>query len=221
MRVYLFTAILLSWLGCTAFAQAPAKATFPKFYGGVSYFVGNYRVPYPRLGSYDEGLESVSLTAGYQFTSKLAVQASWAKGHDFLASTMTFHNAAGKFTGSTAATYDHWITTVPLLLRYTGTQRLQHRIQFDILGGLTLLRSSYRYVSHDVDSLQIPHDSEKAEQTTQAAFTVGLGIRYRLGQHLEAVGDTYANRTFSSAGYGNNRFVGTYAIGLRYRFGYR
>ena len=51
------------------------------------------------------------------------------------------------------------------------------------------------------------------------ALSIGGGIRYRFGRHLEAVADANLNRTISAAS--TSGFVNVYTTGLRYRFGYR
>lgn len=221
VRKGLLAAGLIGLGGQAALAQATAPpplpaAEFRRFYVGAGCTAGVYEVYYPRR-VYDEGGLFPTLTGGYQLSPRLAAEASLSYDHHLYYSEVTLQRASGQTVRDSYRHDDHWVTAVPVLLRFTGTRRPEHRAQFDVLAGFTVVHGSYLQISEQYDDQQrVSLHEERAERTTGLAFSGGLSARYRLGRHLEAVGDAVLNRAF--ADHPQVAFRPTYALGLRYRF---
>ena len=219
MRFRLLFVLLCFTSRFAVFAQQPPAASeYPRLYVGTSCMLGNYEVTYPRIRSYDEGVFSVGLTGGYQFAPRAAVQVSVEKSSDLL--EIEIIRPVG--TSQTRLSYfrdERHNFALPLILRLTGTKRPTHRLQFDALAGLVVIHASYRWIQNGYDDPQnIIFHEEHAEQTTNVALSLGGGMRYRFGRHLEAVADANLNRTLNRAA--TSGFVNVYTMGLRYRFKY-
>lgn len=217
MRFRLFFVLLCFTPRFAAFAQQPPAApAYPRFYVGASCLLGNYEVTYPRIRSYDEGVLSLGLTGGYQFAPRAAVQVSVERSRELL----EIEIAKPVGTSQARDSYyraDHRNVALPVLLRLTGTKRLAHRLQFDALAGVVVIHASYsRNYSRYDDQQNIIYHEEQAEQATNVALSLGGGMRYRFGRHLEAVADANLNRTLHRAA--TSGFVNVYTLGLRYRF---
>lgn len=182
--------------------------------------LGNYEAIYPRIKSYDEGVFSPGITLGYQFAEKGAVQLSIERSKTLLYTDFFDFAPAGQLIRVGYYRESHQHFALPVLLRFTGTKKPQRRLQFDALAGFVVVHASYSRVFAKTDEQQqITSYDELAERTTNVALSIGGGIRYRLGRHLEAVADANLNRTISAAS--TSGFVNVYTTGLRYRFGYR
>jgi hypothetical protein len=131
--------------------------------------------------------------------------------------------------GAPGTSYDYRVhnkernTSVALLARYTLTRNAAHRLQVDVLGGVTMEVQHYAYsiINIDTDSSQVV-TYRYADSATNWAYllTAGPSVRYRFGRHLEALLDftlshdfDRSHRPYSSA------LTGATALGLRYRFG--
>ena len=181
--------------------------------------LGNYEVTYPRIRSYDEGVLSPGLTLGYQFAERSAVQVSIEKSKEILQIEIAKPVGTSQARDSYFRDERHNFA-IPVILRLTGTRKTARRLQFDALAGFVVVHASYAWFQNGYDDLQnVIYHEEHAERTTNVALSIGGGIRYRFGRHLEAVADANLNRTISSAA--TSGFVNVYTTGLRYRFGYR
>lgn len=220
MRHYLLTTLLTGWSVARAAAQQlPPDTAFPRFYAGASCLVGVYEVFYP-VRAYDEGGLVPVMGGGYQLSPRTSIQAAVGAGHQRYYNELTQQTAGGQTVRATYFQDDHWLTAVPVLLRLTGTRRLQRRVQFDALAGFTLLHGAYDQTFDQYDNQQVPvlHE-EHTERVTNVAFTGGVSARYRFGRHVEGVGDAVLNRTVTSNPLASAR--ATYSVGLRYCFGHR
>ena len=198
----------------------PTTPEYPRYFVGASCILGNYEATYPRIRSYDEGVFSPCLTLGYQLVPRAAVQLSLERSSDQLSIDSFLPLPNGQSTRFQHYQENHQHFAIPLVLRLTGTRQLNHRLQFDALAGFTIIHSSFSRVFEGFNEQQQSISySELAERTTNLALSIGGGIRYRFGRHLEAVADANLNRTISSAS--TSGFVNVYTTGLRYRFGYR
>jgi len=181
--------------------------------------LGNYEVTYPRIRSYDEGVFSPGLTLGYQFAERGAVQVSIEKSREILQIEIAKPVGTSQARDSYFRDERHNFA-IPLILRLTGTRKSSNRLHFDALAGFVVIHASYAWFQNGYDDLQnVIYHEEHAEQTTNVALSLGGGIRYRFGRHLEAVAD--ANLNYNVQSPSSSGFVNVYTTGLRYRFGYR
>lgn len=200
--------------------MAPPLPAYPRYFVGVVGAAGNYGVAYPRLGRYLEGVLGPGVSFGYQLSANAAVQASvtWSITPLYLEDIR--QNAAGQYVRLSSFRADHQHIALPLLLRLNGTRRPNRRLQFDVLVGAVVTRAWYSRIEEIFDNNQcVTFHSEQSEHVTNLALSLGGGIRYRFGRHLEGVGD--ANLNYNVASPSNSGFVNVYNAGLRYRFGYR
>ncbi len=216
------SAVLLS-LGFaqTSFAQTGPGQPFPRLYAGANFFVGQYTISYPSgLGEW-LGVYPYELNLGYQLRPGLAVQVGWAHLHEHSEAENLLVNAAGKVLARDAASGEHGLTVVPTLLRYTVTRRLKHRVQFDVLGGLTFLRATSHSVGGYTDSMLVVTPYRFDREATNVLLTIGPSIRFAFGRHVEAVADVVYNRSLVGGFARRHSLTPTFAFGLRYRFHYR
>ncbi len=188
---------------------------------GVMGAAGNYGIVYPRLGRYLEGVLEPGVSFGYQLGPNAAVQAGITWGISSQHNTEEFNlNASGQSVSVGYYRENHQHLAIPLLLRLNGTKRPDRRLQFDALVGAVITRAWYSRIFESVDQNQrTTFYSEQSEHVTNLALSIGGGIRYRLGRHLEAVGD--ANLNYNVQSPSGSGFINVYTTGLRYRFGYR
>lgn len=207
-------------------AQTSAPSALPKLYGGLAAYVSS---------SHSIGLAPetgfplpLQATLGYQLLPRLAVQTSLAYRGGAYAYSYTSRDYAA--TGQMSPAYEirgmsrRRALSAAVLTRLTLTRQAAHRLQFDMLAGLTLERLRYLYTSVRTDSAAAPVAFSYSTTSTGLLVTAGLGVRYRFGPRLEA---TY-NWLFSTglAGFdnGNNfnyRASASMALGAQYRFGRR
>ena len=228
-----FQLVLGSLLAATSLlglAQA-APAPYPRYYVGVGLYASDYQ---PLGGAYYRGVTvPVQLTAGCQLRPRLAVQASVA-----YSSTSDSYFYPGKYySGSAAAASPYaWFEvnvsnssrtiSTSLLARYTLTRQPAHRLQVDLLGGLTLVnrRSTSSGMRTDSDStFTVNTTTHYADTDQQNDLLLGAGAsaRYRFGRHLEAVFDLTLHYGFGRPPVSSSWLTGATALGLRYRFGGR
>lgn len=205
----------------TNFAQTGPGQPFPRLYAGANFFVGQYTITYPnRLGEW-LGVYPYELNLGYQLRPGLAVQVGWAHLHEHSETDRIDTNAAGKVTYRLFGSGERDLTVVPTLLRYTVTRRLKHRVQFDVLGGLTFLRATFYGVGGYTDSTLTVIPFSNARKATNVLLTIGPSIRFAFGRHVEAVADVVLNRSLVGGFSRPHSLTPTFAFGLRYRFHYR
>lgn len=209
-------------------AQATEPAPLPQYYVGLAAYNSDFQ----HLGGYywrtGFGVP-VQATFGYQLRPRWAVQAGLVyQGYSFAYDYTNRDLLTGGQYGplySASITERYRTFSASALARYTLTRKAAHRMQFDLLGGLTLehYRNASRYTR--TDSAAAPVATDSRYYYSQLLATTGLGLRYRFGQRLEA---TY-NLLFSYGltGYGSaspsysDRLTSSAALGLQYRFGRR
>jgi hypothetical protein len=202
--------------------RSQAEAPAPRFYVGL----GAYSSYYQRLGHQNFGgfRLPVQLTAGYQWRPRLAVQlgVAYSGSSNSYSYQGYLVGADGSLSpiGRSGRASDH-STSVSALARYTLTRQLTHRLQFDLLGGLTLEHDRYRDQGSLSDSVQTgTFDNQYSTTVLHAAF--GPGVRYRLGSSFELFGDYLFNLCLAtSQAYSPGRVTTAGSLGLRYRFGTR
>ncbi|NML63830.1 outer membrane beta-barrel protein [Hymenobacter sp. RP-2-7] len=206
-------------------AQTPVAPTpLPRLYGGLAAYVSSFQ----SIGSGPETGFPLPLqaTVGYQLRPRLAVQGSVAYRGGAYAYTYT--NRDYFANGQVGPAYEisgvsrRRALSAAVLTRLTLTRQAAHRLQFDLLAGLTLERIGYVYNSVRTDSAAAPVAAGYSTASTGLLVTAGPGLRYRFGPHLEA---TY-NWLFSTglAGFDNHnsyyyRSSASMALGVQYRFG--
>lgn len=221
MLIRLLAAILTLGLARTGFAQTEPGQPIPRLYAGVNFFVGQYTITYPnRLGEW-LGVYPYELSLGYQLRPGLAIQAGWAHLHEHSETDLTTFTATGKLAFHTFGSGERDLTVVPTLLRYTLTRRLKHRVQFDFLGGLTLIRATFHSTGGYTDSTLVVVPFKSDREATNVSLTVGPSIRFAFGRHVEAVADVVLNRSLVGGFSRPHSLTPTFAFGLRYRFLYR
>ena len=220
--------LLLLTAAAPALAQTVADApAAPRFYVGLAAYHSNYQ----NLASWRQGVSGfrvpVQLTAGYQLRPRLALELGVAySGH-----TIAYAYDGYRYdytTGSASARYYQYsstitgrTTSVSALARYTLTRQPAHRLQVDALGGFTLVHSSFYSRGFERDDLSgSPQPTSFAIRGTSndLLLTAGLGLRYRLNPHFELNLDLTTNHNLNHPT-AYNRFTGSTALGLRYRFG--
>jgi len=217
---------LLAGAALPARAQTPADTPpAPRFYVGL----GAYSSYYQPLGGrpYSGVSVPVQLTAGWQLRPRLAVQVGVAYSgiSDNYAYSTTSYTAAGVPTGSydVAGTNTERRATATALARYTLTRKPAHRLQIDLLGGLTLEHLSFHGRGTRLESFQptpvvAPYDYRFAD--TSLLLTLGAGLRYRLTQRFELTYDlTFSRAVASDTPSLYTNLTSASALGLRYRFG--
>ncbi|MDO7853803.1 outer membrane protein [Hymenobacter convexus] len=218
---------LLLALPLRSFAQGPAAAPAPasRFYVGLAAFHSSYQNLWVWQPDYTGFRVPVQLTAGYQLRPRLALELGVAyRGH-----TATYEFADYYISsGTNTPTYYHYrntttsrVASVTALARYALKREPTQRFQVDVLGGATLVRSSY-YSRGSQTYLATGPDQEIAFSnhvaTNYVLLTAGLGLRYRLNPRLTLDFDIATNRNLTFPAYYGS-FTGSTALGVRYRFG--
>ncbi len=208
---------------------APATTPAPRYYVGLAAYTSYYQSVAGSGRQGDSGFPvPVQLTAGYQLRPRLALELGVAySGHTgTLVNTFSYvdFNTGAPANAQSTLTIRRRRVSASVLARYTLTREPAKRLQFDALGGFTLLHDSYQYrgsQSTDLSgSLQtFPVDRRRA--FNDLLLTAGLGVRYRLAPRLDLNFDFTANRNLTNPDYSNylGGLTGSAALGLRYRFG--
>jgi hypothetical protein len=218
-------------IGCLLLASAPLccraqiSSTVPRYYGGIAAYSSFYQF----IGNAwrEQNFIPLEVIAGYRLRPRLAVQGSvaysgWTSDNAFTG----FHN---DYSGSRGTYYSSVTrssirnTALLALARYSLTRKLAHRVQFDLIGGLTLEQTKYYDSGTYIDSLyQAPVSTsyENAHTYRHLLLTAGPSIRVRLGQHLELFHNFLFNRLlFSNDPRPYHGLSGSETLGLHYRFG--
>jgi hypothetical protein len=195
-----FVGTLLPWA-----SPAQTAPTLPRFYVGV----GANRLS--NLPFQDRGVVpssfGPSLTVGLPFTPRWALQV----GFSYHGKRETIANPNSPVEATVRTHY----FLVPALLRYTVTE-LANPVQFDLLGGATLVHAKGRTTL----SPSPPSYEESTLSDTRFNLTLGPAVRATISNHLEftasslvsmVVGRTYYN-------FSDRLFLNT-SLGLNYKFG--
>jgi hypothetical protein len=214
-----FTILAISGLLLTSplltHAQRSESAPTSRFYVSLAAYVSNY-LPVWQTGS----LLPVQLTAGYQFTPRLAVQASVAYNGRSNSYAGTSYDEAGSqplssysYTGQ----YRQRVASTSVLARYTLTRQATNRWQFDAVGGLALVHTNYAS-SYVRTGGTIGTRIEMSDYRTNNLLpTVGLGARYRILSQVQATSNVLLGLPVT--GYGAREISPSVSLGLQYQFG--
>lgn len=218
---------LLLVLPFASHAQSTDPISPPRFYVGLAAYSSYYQ---PLSGgAYRSTRVPLQITAGYQWRPRLALQAGLAysgvaDNYSYIGRTYSSTSLRGNYYDANGrATQRN--TAASLLARYTLTRKPAHHLQFDVLGGFTWERSSYRDTGTRADSVQrslvvSPYDDQSA--INQLLLTVGPSVRYGFGQHLEVFYNLLFDTSLASSQYYQMKGItSSSALGLRYRFGQR
>lgn len=204
-------------------AQTVPTPSFPRYAVGANLFTGSYEIFYSDRHYENLTFNPAELTISYQFRPRLTAQLGlvWYRSSSY--SDYSYTNAAGKFLARYYGGGSQSDIVIPVLGRYTLTNHL-HRLQFDILGGLTYLHARFHSSGGYTDSLQVttPHNINRT--ANNFILTLGPSVRCALGKHLEAVSDFTFNQSLSgrrAITSDNFNLTHSLSLGLRYRFGYR
>jgi hypothetical protein len=208
-------------------AQTPdaAPVPAPKFYVGLAAYHSNFQ----NLGSWRQGDTGfrvpVQLTAGYQLRPRLALElgVAYSGRTTHYEYDSYYYNTSGMAPARYAysGAFTDRTTTVSALARYTLTRKPAHRLQFDALGGLSLVHRSYYSRGFEGDDLSGTFQTEPFAvrgSVNDLLLTAGLGLRYRLTPRLGLNFDLTTNYNLSRPNTFNG-YTGSAALGLRYRFG--
>ncbi|GAB3849171.1 hypothetical protein GCM10028822_13160 [Hymenobacter terrigena] len=198
-------------------AQTPADAPAPhRFYVGLGAYHSNYQNLAMRYG--DTGFRvPVQLVAGYQLCPRLALEVGAAYSGRSSATTydgVAYTTAGTPYYYQSSTTSTLRTTTASALARYALT-RQPHRLQFDVLGGFGLVHTDNYYRSTNTLSgspQTAPFSQRRASNNW--LLTAGLAARYRISPSVELNFDIATNRDLTRPD-----FIGSSALGLRYRFG--
>jgi hypothetical protein len=220
---YVFAVGLLLSLPLAGSAQRVAPTPTTRYYVGLAAYSSKYQ--YVGGNSFRELRVPVQVTAGYQLQPRLAVQVGVAYSQsvfDYSKQPSAYYPPgsfiiADKYYGKSI--WRH--TSVSLLGRYALLPQPTHRLQADLLGGVTLEKERYTmaYQYTTIDSTNAVYSSSQTAYGYTYAiwlFTAGLSTRYRVNQHLEAVLDATLNTRLASV---TSPPSLSGALGLRYRFG--
>lgn len=188
-----------------------------KFYVGAQVGAHLYLVDYSS-GSQGVAVSPVHVQVGYQISPRLALQLGVGYRHR--------ESNAGSTTSpipgypSTQFETDWWTTDLPLTARYTLSKPTS-RLKFDLIGGVVLVQSRYRY-SRQVGKDGVVFEREFIDnKATDAYLTAGAGMRYGLSRKLDLTFDAQLNKLPRSvAAPPNTSFVSYFSLGpgLRYTF---
>lgn len=219
LRATLLPGLLAGALPLASFAQLNDAVPKPRYFMGLSAAVSGYQLP---AGSYANVISPMP-TVGAQLRPRWAVQASvmYFQQNDSYSYTGLLFTNGGLHQGVDVGTSRRHTVAVPALVRYTLTRRSEQRFKVEVLAGATVVRSAYHSSGTTTDSLQnVVYNNEFRTAETGFYFTLGPGLRYRLGQQFDLTGDLGFNFLLNSrpASRANGPTSATLALGLRYRF---
>lgn len=196
-----------------------AQTTASRFYAGAS---ANLLSNTPFNSSGASRLLGPSLTAGFQFTPRVALQvgASYQWQHEAFSELYIATAPGGPTTNITNTNEYHYkYLMVPVLLRYTFAPAAQ-RFHVDALGGVTLLYSALRR-TYDSTPATAPL-AEYKTSTYRASLTLGPAVRYAVAPNVELTASSLASVALGDSYYRfSNRFFLNTSIGVNYTFGSR
>jgi hypothetical protein len=205
--------LLLSGLASLPLLSA-AQTTPTRFYVGAGVTVLSNR-PFHNYSSTQVG---PALTAGLQFTPRLALQLSGA---------YTWSNSSSSYdtyySGSTPATYSYEsrnkLFTFPLLLRATLTDPIKP-LRVDALFGPMWLHGTARSTSLLTPQGQTPQSYSGSYSDNSFSLAIGPALRYTLTPHVELALDALVNISLrDNYGAFNNRLFSNVLAGVHYNFG--
>jgi hypothetical protein len=200
---------------------AQTSGTTPHFYAGVGASILTSTLFSPQYTA--PTLIGPALTAGVQFTPRLAAQASlgvhWRRDH-------YSSDAYAPVSGSPATerlTQDvrTIALAVPVLLRYTFTTS-RSPLQVDAVSGVTLLHYAYRNdVTRTTTAGQVTYQNQSNSTDTRIHASLGPAVRYLLSPNVELVASAPVSYLLNTTVVNNfnDRLLLTVLAGVHYRFG--
>lgn len=189
----------------------------------VTFYVGLQVGAHRYLVDYQSGYNEITtgpahLQVGYQVSSHLAIQLGVGYRQERSAG-----EAASPTTGQLAGRFEqsHRTVDIPLVVRYTLTRRPANRFKFDLIGGVVMVRSRYRYDRTITEDGVITQDIHVDESVTDPYVTAGLGIRHRLSSKLDATLDAQLNKLTRDVQTDNRSLLRYYSVGLGLRYSFR
>jgi hypothetical protein len=186
----------------------------PRFYIGAAAFV----VSSEPFQDYSTTTVGPALTAGMQFTPRLALQLSGSYSwRNFGSSTVT------SFAGSTPTgtyTYKSYNKAFifPLLLRATLTNPTK-RLRVGVLGGPILRINFSRYEAWDTYLDQTLFYGPEYYSTTDFTVALGPALHYTVTPRVELVVDALVNIAMGKYRNFNGRLSSNVLAGVHYNFG--
>lgn len=192
-----------------------AQTTPTRFYVGAGVTILSNR-PFHNYSSTQVG---PALTAGMQFTPRLALQVSGA---------YTWRNSSGSYdtyySGSTpSATFNYEsrskLFTFPLLLRATLTDPAKP-LRVDALFGPMWLHGTARSTSSITSQGQTYQNISDSYSDNSFSFALGPALRYTLTPRLELALDALVNISLEdNDGDFDDRLFSNVLVGVHYNFG--
>jgi len=200
-HLLLTTGLLGTLLPLSSYAQTAPPSS--RFYVGVgANLLSN--LPFKDQGIVPRSL-GPSLTAGLLFTPRWALQVGFS--YHGKQETIANPNPVGDVTVRTK------YFLVPALLRYTVTAPATP-VQFDILGGATLVHATGR------TSFSSSLYDESSTSDTRFNLTLGPAVRAAISNHLELTASSLVSMVVGENYYrfSDRLFLNT-SLGLNYKFG--
>lgn len=218
LRTFITGNLLLGSSLIASAQQVTPSSPTSRFYIGLAAYASNY-LPISQV--WQEGfLIPLQLTGGYQLTSRLAIQASIAyngRSNAYAGLSSDATPSGQPLAYSYAGQYKQRLTSTSLLARYTLTPQAANRLQFDLLGGLVLVHDSYASSYSRTNGSSGTSTELTDYRTNNLLPTAGLGVRYRLTQHLQATSNLLLGLPVT--GYGARKIAPSASIGLEYHIG--
>ncbi|TGE20499.1 hypothetical protein E5K00_21115 [Hymenobacter aquaticus] len=212
----------VAWVALCSAAECAAQKpehTTPSLYASLCLASAHYTVIYKPSGFATAiPLSPWRVAAGYQFTPRLGLEVS---------GMYRAESSAGSATGTTTigqpvrdyTTEKSRSGALPVVARYSLSARPARPWHMEVLAGVTVTKtraeSSY---THTVGG-QIVTDRQDVNHKTSLYYTAGLGVRYRFGQHWQAVADWTINRNTERLSAAISQQVLGRSIDLTYAYG--
>lgn len=163
-----------------------------------------------------------SLTAGMQFTPRLAVQISAA--YQWQHDTFTYPDftyGSGSVASNVKADFYYKYFTVPVLLRYTFTEPTAP-LHFDGLAGITLLHNTYKSTLSGPSGGYDYFPDNYRSSSTNASLTLGPAVRYSVTPNVELTASGLLSAVLGDDYYRfSDRLFLNVLVGAHYTFGTR
>jgi hypothetical protein len=199
-HLLLTTGVLGTLLPLASSAQvAPASS---RFYVGVgANLLSN--LPFKERGIVPSSF-GPSLTVGLPFTPRWALQV----GFSYHGKRETIANPNSAVEATIRTKY----LLVPALFRYTVTEPA-NPVQFDILGGATLVHAKGR------TTFSPPSNNESNLSDTRFNLTIGPAVRAAISSHLDLTVNGLVSMRVDEVYNFSDRFFLNTSLGLNYKFG--
>ncbi|UOQ73046.1 hypothetical protein [Hymenobacter cellulosilyticus] len=178
---------------------------------------------YPERYGSATNVATLTPTLGWQVLPRLGVQAGAALDTDVRARNFYLYTVDeyGRLVdgGDMASRVRQRTLVVPVLARYTLTKRAERRLQFDVLGGGSLVHVALRQRITPIGTAS-SQTSETTTTSNSLCMTLGGGARYTVWKGLELTAEAVLNRQIVSPNR-MHKANPNLAAGLLYRFGSR